>query len=500
MTAPAAPRANAVPSATRARMLAAVCALSLLAHLKGLTAPLLDYHFHRQVNTAAIARNYWREGRPLLKPRIDWAGPEDRLAATELPVEMWLHGRLWPVFGLGAAWGRILSVVASALTALLLFLLFEREFGTEAGFYGAALFCVIPVEVYFGRTVQPEAAALLGFVASLYLWDLSLAPERPFAPWLGAVAAASLSIGLKLPYAHAIVPLAGLAWRRLGKAALTDARTWAAGLAAAAPVAAWYLYASRGVYVVPTHPGEFATLFYYERTLYHLKFLVLSRLPELMATYGGLVFLFFGARRVLVRERDAFWIAWIGGSFVHLIALGRYGHVHEYTCLPLAAGVAGLMGEGARSMLARARETPDARRPRAYALVALLAAAVPVHTALRIGHWYRQGFEYLARAGEAAAKVSRPDDLFFTNSMAPSVLLYHLDRRGWSEEFGLYDLPRVEALIAERRKDGARFVASEKSGLFAEPDGALWKELRAKAPPVWDDGRLVVFALPPARP
>src|SRR5258708_14099979 len=38
----------------------------------------------------------------------------------------------------------------------------SREFGSDVGFYGAALFTVLPVEVYFGRTVQPEAAALLG--------------------------------------------------------------------------------------------------------------------------------------------------------------------------------------------------------------------------------------------------------------------------------------------------------------------------------------------------
>lgn len=481
-------------------MAAALVALSLAAHLKGLTAPLLDYHFHRQVNTAAIARDYWRESRPLLKPRIDWAGPDDRLAATELPVEMWLHGKLWPLFGLGETWGRLLSVLASALTALMLFLLLEREFDAESGFYGAALFCVIPVEVYFGRTVQPEAAALLGFVSSLYFWDRSLGPGRPTGAWLAAVAAASLSIGLKLPYAHMVVPLAGLAWRRLGKAAWTDARLWAAGLAAAAPVAAWFLYASRGVYVVPTHVDEFRTLFFYDRTLYHLKFLVLSRLPELMATYGGLVFLFYGGREVLVRRRDAFWLSWIAGSFVHLLALGRYGHVHEYTCLPLAAGVAGLMGEGVRLLVDRARSLPAPARGRLAALVAFLALSVPVHSALRIRHWYRQGFECYARAGEAAAKVSAPGDLFFTNCMAPSVLLYYLDRRGWSEEFGLYPLAKVEELIEERRRDGAKFLASEKTGLFAEPDGALWKEYRSKGAPVWDDGRLIVFALPPARP
>ncbi len=72
----------------RALCLAIVALLSLLVHAKGLTAPLLDYHFHRQVQTASIARGYWRDARPIQRPSIDWAGPSGPLAATELPVHM----------------------------------------------------------------------------------------------------------------------------------------------------------------------------------------------------------------------------------------------------------------------------------------------------------------------------------------------------------------------------------------------------------------------------
>ncbi|HXT00412.1 MAG TPA: glycosyltransferase family 39 protein [Elusimicrobiota bacterium] len=482
----------------RARLAAAVCALSLAVHAKGLRAPLLDYHYHRQVNTAAIARNYWREDRPLLRPRIDWAGPEDRLAATELPVEMWLHGKLWPLFGLGEAWGRVLSVAASALTALLLFLLFERELGTEAGFYGAALFTVLPVEIYFGRTVQPEAAALLFFVCALYFWDRALQPGRSWSAWLAATLSAFLSIGLKLPYAHVFIPLAALSWRRLGRAAWKDARTWAAGLVATGGVLAWYVYASRGVYVVPTHANEFAILLGYREMPHFFTFLVLSRFPELIATYAGLVFFFLGAREILLRRRDAFFLAWLGGSFVHLLALGKYGQVHEYTCLPLAAGVAGVMGEGLRILFEKARAAAPEKRAWAAAGVALLVAAVPVHAALRIGHWYRQGFEYAARAGEAAAAVSRPGDLFLTNSMAPSMLLYYLDRRGWSEEFSTWP-GDPDAMIEGYRRQGARFIASEKKGAFAEPDGLMWRKFRAQGAPLWDDGSLVIFPLAPKK-
>jgi len=101
----------------RSTRLALVLAASLLAHARGLFAPPLDYHHHRQVNTAAIARNYHRHGLEFASPRIDWRGDYQGRAATEFPLYMWLVGLLWPLGGLGELWGRLLSALFSAATS-----------------------------------------------------------------------------------------------------------------------------------------------------------------------------------------------------------------------------------------------------------------------------------------------------------------------------------------------------------------------------------------------
>lgn len=476
----------------RGLCLAVVAFLSVLVHAKGLTAPLLDYHYHRQVNTASIARGYWRDARPLHQPRIDWDGGEDRLAATELPVYMWAYGKLWPVGGFGEKWGRLISAAASLLTALLLFGLFEKEFGRESALWGASIFSLMPVEVYFGRTVQPEATALLALVGSLFLWSRSLDKARPWLQWAGAAFCAFIAVGLKLPYAHLLIPLAGLTWRRLGTKTFLDWRMHAAGLLAMGGVIAWYLYARDGVYVVPTRGNQYSQLLDYPHLLYFMQFQLLSRIPEVVMTYAGLVFFVVGARLVLWKKRDAFWLCWFFGVVFHLLAMAGYSHSHEYTALPLAPVAAGLIGVGVARLRARAAAAPA--RKLALAGWLLLVAGIPVHAALRIPHWYRQGFEYLAGAARAADAVSSKADLFYTNCQAPSVLLYYLDRRGWSDE--LDRTPEsAEKLIAEHAAKGARFIASEKRGLFAEPDGALWKKFRAKSKPAYDDGTLAIFRL-----
>lgn len=476
----------------RGLCLAVVAFLSLLVHAKGLTAPLLDYHYHRQVNTASIARAYWRAALPIAQPRIDWDGGEDRLAATELPVHMWLYGKLWPVAGLGEKWGRLISVAASLLTALLLFAFFDKEIGREAALWGASIFSLLPVEVYFGRTVQPEATALLALIASLYFWDRSLEDRRPWGAWALAVFCAYIAVGLKLPYAHLLVPLAGLTWRRLGRRTFSDWRMYAAGLVSMGGVIAWYLHARQGVYVVPTHADEYTKLLSYSRIPYFIQFQIFSRFPEVVMTYGGVVFLAVGARRVLWEKRDAFWLTWFFGVVLHLFAMSGYSHSHEYTALPLAPVAAGLIGVG----VARLREKAAAAKDRTLALagVAFLLVAIPAHSALRISHWYKQGFDYVLGAAKAADAVSAKGDLFLTNCQAPSVLLYYLDRRGWSDELDMQPTT-ADMLVDGRIAQGARFIASEKRGLFAEPDGAMWKRFRAQGAPLWDDGKLVIFPL-----
>lgn len=478
----------------RGACLAVVALLSILVHAKGLTAPLLDYHFHRQVNTASIARGYWRDARPMFEPRIDWNGDEDRLAATELPVYMWAYGKLWPVAGLGEKWGRLISAGASLLSALLLFFFFEAEFGREAALWGASLFSLLPVEIYFGRTVQPEATALLALLGALFFWRRSLEAGRPWGPWAAAVFCAFIAVGLKLPYAHLLAPLAGLTWRKLGRKTFSDWRMYAAGLVSMGGVIAWYLHAQGGVYVVPTHANEYGNLLAYSRLLYFMQFQIFSRYPELVMTYAGLIFFAVGARKVLWEKRDAFWLSWFFGVVFHLFAMSGYSHYHEYTALPLAPVVAGLLGVGVARLREKAAAAPKNNRALAYAGLIFLLVAVPAHSALRIGHWYKQGFTFTEGAAKAADAVSAKGDLFLTNCQAPSVLLYYLDRRGWSDELDMQ--PAIaDKIVDEAAAKGARFLASEKRGLFAEPDGAMWKRFRARGKPVWDDGKLVIFAI-----
>lgn len=484
---------------------AAILALSALAHLKGITAPVIDYHSHRQANTASIARNFYRHSLPPWAPRVDWEGGGPERAATELPLYMWLAGLLWPVLGLGEAWGRLLSAACSAATAVLLFELLERrsrgpggrETGwleTEPAFLAGLAFSVLPVEVYFGRTVQPEALALLATVASFWAMDRHLATEgRAAWGWLAATTAASVvAIGHKLPYAYLLGVLGLLGLSRRGWRAALDLRLWIVPLVTTGLVFAWYHYASTGgAYAVPTTKDAslFRSIMSYERLPYFAFFQIFSRLPELALTYPGLVLFGFGATRLLRAERRWFLGGWWACVLIGILAGGGYSHYHDYTALPWAPVNATFIGAGLWSLWRRA-PSPAWLKP---ALVAL-ALGIPLHAALRIHHWYRWTRPELLNAQPIVNGLSGADDLFLCNERASSLALFYIDRRGWSwdlAELGVPGLERVEDAIGR----GARYFLTYKDGIFLDPAHPVSGWFFKRFPVVFDNGRFLVFRL-----
>lgn len=478
---------------TRRTLILLIAAASLLMHLKGIGSPLLDYHHHRQANTAAIARNYHRNGLHFLKPQIDWQGDYRGRAATEFPLTMWLTGLLWPLGGLGELWGRLLSVLFSALTAVYLFLFLETEMEREAAFYGGVLFSCLPLEIYFGRTVQPEAFALFAGMASLFHWNRFL-KDRGRLHWLAAALFAFLSISHKLPYAYLLLPLAALAWIRLGPSALSSPGVWLAFPMVAAGVFAWYRYASSGVYVVPSHAGEFWSLLQYRRLPFFVQFQFLSRYPELSATYAGVALVLLGARELILRRGQAFYAAWFASICLYIVLGGGYAFHHEYTSLPFIPVNAALMGMGLYRLKSAVSRVRPAARGWAWAGLALLVLAVPAHAMLRVRHWYALNFPFLARAEKAAQKVSAPDDLFVCHQRASSVYLFYLDRKGWSWDLAEAGESRIGE-VEEKIREGAKFFMAAKEGIFKDREGFYARWFYSRFPLVYDQDGMLIFKL-----
>ena len=217
--------------------------IGTLLRLVNLHAPVLGVHSWRQADTAAIARNAFEAGLPFWLPQVDWGGASSGFAETDPPLYSqavaWLYG--W--FGVQEWLARGLSLALSLLALWLLVRLGQRLLGADAGWWGGLLFAVLPLSVFYGRSIQPE---------SLLLACSALALERGLAwrdrgrTWDLALASAGLTGAVLIKVLPALwlgMPLLWLAWLRYGPALLRRLELWLVAAVVLGVTGVWYWHA-----------------------------------------------------------------------------------------------------------------------------------------------------------------------------------------------------------------------------------------------------------------
>jgi mannosyltransferase len=226
---PRAPERSGAPAASLEAVRAAMAAVALAALHVAVKAPRLG-NASLWLDEAFAVHLVQRDPAGVLRAsRGDTSPPLYDLV-------LWAWQRL---FGMGEAAARWPSVVASAATAAVLFLLARRHFGAFAAWCASALFLLSDVNLHFARQARPYALATL--LAALSLAAFLKLLDR--ATWPRAALVAGLN--LLLVFTHYVAVLAvvaeGLAllWPRRDLTALR--RFAAAHLPVVAALAAWVL-------------------------------------------------------------------------------------------------------------------------------------------------------------------------------------------------------------------------------------------------------------------
>ncbi len=400
---------------------------SLAVHLHGLFSPLLDYHAYRQCQTASMARNYVRHGMHFLSPEVDTEGQPVR-AATEFPIYSYILAGTYKVFGVHEILGRLLSMAFAAWGAVFLYLFVRRRLGERIALWSALVVCAIPVHLYFTRTVMPDPLALWGFLGFLYYGDRWLFVNRQGRTWFCAILLGALAPLLKLPYLYILGPLwVVLGYERFGREFLKNIAWWSALFCIFIATGAWYHYAKTAP--VPLLPltmkdylANLAPVFTW--SLWQNQFI--SRVPELVTTYSGLLFAIVGFYYYRKAKAFSFFAAWLVVSVIYVALLGDYGLIHRYTLLPLAPMAAVWIACGITSLWEHTKN-----HPLTAALALLLILGIPAHAALRVAHWYRVEYPYVARVHATLLRKSKPGDLVLVSSHERPEILYYIDHYGY---------------------------------------------------------------------
>jgi hypothetical protein len=217
--------------------------LAIAVRSVGLKAPYLDYHCHRQTDTASIARNFYEKDPDIFLPQVNRRADAPNYVEAEFQLIPWLAAAAYRVVGEVPWVGRGLVVLFGGLAVLAAFGWVAVSCGYLPGLFAGLFLALCPMAIYFGRTFMPDTPALA--CAFLGLWWVAIGlregSRRFLAVGLGAVA---LGLLLKITVLFVYAPLTVLLWRRTRRS--SHRARWMVLLVGSLPLlpaAAWYAWA-----------------------------------------------------------------------------------------------------------------------------------------------------------------------------------------------------------------------------------------------------------------
>lgn len=412
-------------------------ALGVLGRSYRLNAPLADWHSWRQVDTASVAREYVKNGIDLSRPTYhDLSSIPSGLdnpqgfRFVEFPLISALHATLaiaFPQLGI-VEWGRVLSIVSSTLSIVLIYRVMNLVSTPLAALASALVFATLPYNLFYGRVVLPEPHLVFFSLVALHqflkYWNTAkLQYCLTFTLFL------TLSVLMKPTALIILIPMGLYA---LVSGSLTLRKSAVAALAVALsllPYLAWRRYIAAYPAGIPAN----AWLFNGNGIRFKgawFRWLFGDRIGRLILGYWGLIPAGFG---LLALGRSQKETAVVGGmvfgalAYMAVIATGNVQH--DYYQIQIIPALAMLIGVGV-DYVCSLKKTFLSK----LSIYVLLSTIYLLSSALA---WYEvRGYfninnPAIVAAGKAIDSMTPADALVIAPYMGDTAFLFQTNRRGW---------------------------------------------------------------------
>lgn len=130
-------------------------------------AAAADWMGWRQADTQTIANNFKRSGNDIFHPQIDWRGAGPGFVETEFSLYPYLASKILPT-NIVVEWpSQAISLLAMTLSAVLLFITLQKEFGAVPALIAGATILANLGVLHLATAIQPDALCFLLYTASL---------------------------------------------------------------------------------------------------------------------------------------------------------------------------------------------------------------------------------------------------------------------------------------------------------------------------------------------
>lgn len=426
-----------LPNKINLFILLILVALGVAGRTYRLSAPLADWHSWRQVDTASVAREYVKNGIDLLHPTYhDLSSIPSGLdnpngyRLVEFPLISALHAELaknFPQLGI-VEWGRVLSIVSSSLSIILLYLIMNLVSTPLSALVTAGVFATLPYNLFYGRVVLPEPHLVFFSLVALHQFLKFWNTGKP-GYWITYTVFLTLAVLMKPTALIILLPMGlyalvsgNLSWRKVIFSvssvglSLIPYLTWRhyiAAFPAGIPANSW-LFNGNGI--------RFKGAWF--------RWLFGDRIGRLILGYWGLIPAGFGLLGLGRSKKETAVVGgMVLGALAYMIIIATGNVQHDYYQIQIIPALAMLIGVGVDYVISL-RKTLLSK----LALSALLASIFLLSIALA---WYEvRGYfninnPAIVAAGEEIDKLTPADALVVAPYMGDTAFLFQTNRRGW---------------------------------------------------------------------
>lgn len=446
-------------------------ALGFILRLYRFDNPIADWHSWRQADTSSVSREFLKNGFDILHPRFQDLSPAgsgrenpNGYRFVEFPIYNILQAGLFSLFNFLTLeqWGRIVSIAASLVSGIFIFLIMRRRVSFEASFFASAFYILLPFNIYYGRIILPDPMVVSTFLGGIYFFDRWLDENSKLKTknflFIGlSILFISLSILLK-PFAlFFLLPVALIAYQSFGLNALKNYKLWMFAVIAILPFILWRFWISQFPEGIPAYAWLFndgnirfkGSFFYW---------LFADRIGRLILGYWAIALFVLGFLRKIDKE-FLFFLSFIVSSLMYLTVIAKGNINHDYYQILIIPSLSIFVGLGVEFLIKHSGSLFP--KITAYSIILVCSIFTFLFGWYFIRDYFNINNPTIVEAGRAADKLLPENAKVIAPYGGDSALLYHINRDGWAfirgdEEFmmslGATHMVSVNPTESERKR------------------------------------------------
>ncbi|MCK9217020.1 MAG: glycosyltransferase family 39 protein, partial [Firmicutes bacterium] len=207
--------------------------------------PCEQGEYWRQSDTESIARNFIEDRFNIFYPQFYYDGEKPNYVQLEFQITTFIIAILYKIFGYHYFLARIVPIMFFLGSSVYVYLIGKRYYGIEAGWFAAIIYSIMPMNIFYTRTIMPESAALFFFTGAFYYFIKWYDSEELRQLFISAIFT-TLSISQKTPTAFIGLAMIFLLIKKYRFKFLKKWELWAFAFITLAPNIMYFLW-SRGI-------------------------------------------------------------------------------------------------------------------------------------------------------------------------------------------------------------------------------------------------------------